>query len=990
MGGAYMQFFQFCKSSVLAMLAFCSIAAAVELPMPGSGRTGHEKAVVATGSPVAPTVMIIDDFESGSDSDWESFDGNQAGGGFGVSSDRPREGSYYLSTGWGGQGTVSDYYGGVFRNLDNAAQVALPADPWFSVWVLNQSNATVDQFRLEITLREDLDGNGWTDGQEDSIRLDTTFTSDQFDDEWVQISAPLSSFSNTGTGGDGFFNGALDVVVLVIAGVEGPSGSTVEIDFDRLALSSGAGVCALDGYTVDDFEDGQLPLQYDAFGQVVGFTPFAGSGATVSIETVEQSGNITLSLDSDVPAGSWGGVTRHFGNESLDTWISQDWSAHTTFGFSVFGTGSGSALFLDILDNRSSIESDSPEVWTYEFTDDFTGWQRFEVPFVEFTRKDIGNGAPNDGLGLTQMHGWAFGSLGFSGTLQLDDLQVCGTRPPPPPLAGFQAVNYSVNEGETAVLTVTLNKSPKSPVTIDYATAEATARAGRQYAPVNGSLVFGTGETVQNIEIPTFQDGKHAGDRRLVVNLYANTIETGYQRRTVLTITDLDAPDEALVDDFEEFHPFVHRSQGLELGSLAVSDSEDLAIPYQGAYEDVLSVTFDPSSGPVSFGRRFAARQDWSSTTGLNFWFYGSNSGQPITFVLMDNVAATTAEVAPESWVQVWGDEFNGEAGTPPDVNVWRRELGDGALRGIQGWGGSELQYYTDETANAAMDGNGNLVISIREVDPGTTDLVCWYGPCQYTSARLNSLQRLDFQYGRIEARMLMPDGPGGMVPAFWMLGSNFPEVDWPQSGEIDIMEYVSRLPTEVFGTIHGPGYSGGLSFGDIYDLGTPVSNDYHTYAIEWGPNTITWYIDDIAYHSAVPADVSPNEWVFNQPFFMLLNSAIGGGFGGGVDESMTFPQDMRIDYVRVFQAADTSERFEAVFADNFSGWREITIPFSNFLRSTVQPAGAPDDGLTLREVWGYGFLIPEGTTGEFYLDRVRTGAGNLVFGDGFEAQVPD
>jgi beta-glucanase (GH16 family) len=115
------------------------------------------------------------------------------------------------------------------------------------------------------------------------------------------------------------------------------------------------------------------------------------------------------------------------------------------------------------------------------------------------------------------------------------------------------------------------------------------------------------------------------------------------------------------------------------------------------------------------------------------------------------------------------------------------------------------------------------------------------------------------------------------------MLGSNIPEVGWPQSGEIDIMEYVSRLPNEIFGTIHGPGYQGGASFGNIYNFGEPVANDYHTYAVEWMPDLIIWYVDDIQYHQAVPADVAPNEWVFNHPFFMLLNQAIGGNFGGAI-----------------------------------------------------------------------------------------------------------
>ena len=142
--------------------------------------------MIASGDTALPPT-VIDDFEDGDSADWVFFGGNNAGGGGGVLDDRPYEGVFYFSTGWGGQGTASGFYGGAFRNLDNAAQVALPADPWFNVWVLNQSNATVDQYILEITLREDTDGDGWTNGAEDSIRLDAIFASAEFNDEWVQI-----------------------------------------------------------------------------------------------------------------------------------------------------------------------------------------------------------------------------------------------------------------------------------------------------------------------------------------------------------------------------------------------------------------------------------------------------------------------------------------------------------------------------------------------------------------------------------------------------------------------------------------------------------------------------------------------------------------------------------------------------------------------------------------------------------------------------------
>jgi beta-glucanase (GH16 family) len=339
---------------------------------------------------------------------------------------------------------------------------------------------------------------------------------------------------------------------------------------------------------------------------------------------------------------------------------------------------------------------------------------------------------------------------------------------------------------------------------------------------------------------------------------------------------------------------------------------------------------------------------------------YGQNSGETLTYELRDNMAATTAEVDPEDWVLVWSDEFDAAAGTPPNSNVWNHELGDGALNEIEGWGNQESQYYTDSTDNSFHNGDGQLVIRLEDTAPDT-DLVCWYGPCEYTSARLLTQDQLDFEYGRIEARVQVPDGPSGLWPAFWMLGTDIPEVGWPQTGEIDIMEYISREPYEVFGTIHGPGYSGGNAFGNTLSFTQTVpSLGYVTYGVEWMPDHIIWYVNDVQYHQAIPANVAPNEWVFNHPFFMLLNAAIGGNFGGAIDDGMTFPQDTLVDYVRVYQAADTAERFETTFVDNFSGWRKVYLPFSDFVRSANQPAGAPNDGLGLTEVWGYGFILPE------------------------------
>jgi hypothetical protein len=186
-------------------------------------------------------------------------------------------------------------------------------------------------------------------------------------------------------------------------------------------------------------------------------------------------------------------------------------------------------------------------------------------------------------------------------------------------------------------------------------------------------------------------------------------------------------------------------------------------------------------------------------------------------------------------------------------------------------------------------------------------------------------------------------------------------------------MEYVSRIPNEIFGTIHGPGYNGGGAFGDIYDFSpNRVDKQYHTFTVEWEPNLITWYVDGNQYHQAEPSDV-PGPWVFDKPFFLLLNFAIGGNFGGAVDPANTYPQEYLVDYVRVYQGPDTAERFETTFTDDVAGWTEVTIPITDFVRSAEQPAEAPTDGLSLNDVWGYSLGFPNGTaSGDACIDFVR------------------
>jgi beta-glucosidase len=267
-------------------------------------------------------------------------------------------------------------------------------------------------------------------------------------------------------------------------------------------------------------------------------------------------------------------------------------------------------------------------------------------------------------------------------------------------------------------------------------------------------------------------------------------------------------------------------------------------------------------------------------------------------FLLAGVIAAAQTT---SGWRLVWSDEFNGAAGTSPDSAKWNFDIGGG------GWGNSEAEVYTNSPNNVFQDGKGNLVIRAIKDAQGN-----------YTSARLQSgspgastnTTDLSWQYGRIEARIKLPFGKG-VWPAFWMLGEDISTTPWPGCGEVDIMENFGTFNNNATinnGTAHGPGYSGGNGLTAPYTLplGETVYDDYHVYAIEWSPSSIVWYVDGAAYHTVTPASLpTGTQWVFNAPFFLLLNLAIGGPgtFLGTPDASATFPQDMLVDYVRVYQA---------------------------------------------------------------------------------------
>ncbi|MFG6458919.1 glycoside hydrolase family 16 protein [Roseateles sp. BYS96W] len=255
--------------------------------------------------------------------------------------------------------------------------------------------------------------------------------------------------------------------------------------------------------------------------------------------------------------------------------------------------------------------------------------------------------------------------------------------------------------------------------------------------------------------------------------------------------------------------------------------------------------------------------------------------------------AATPAAPA-SGWTLVWSDEFNGAAGTVPDSKAWNYDLGNAEN---SGWGNHEFQYYTASPRNAQLDGNGMLVITAEKAAAAGP---CWNGkPCDYTSARIHTSGKVNFTYGKVEARMKLPAGKG-IWPAFWSLGQTG---QWPASGEIDIMEFVGQTPNSTYGTAHGPGYSGAQGIGKPYDFGKPVEGDFHTYAIVKRPNEIVWYVDGVQYHRLTPADIpAAGTWAFEKPFFVILNLAIGGDWPGAPDATTPLPARMLVDWVRIYK----------------------------------------------------------------------------------------
>ncbi len=254
--------------------------------------------------------------------------------------------------------------------------------------------------------------------------------------------------------------------------------------------------------------------------------------------------------------------------------------------------------------------------------------------------------------------------------------------------------------------------------------------------------------------------------------------------------------------------------------------------------------------------------------------------------LIMNQDPMTMSSMAAGPWTLVWSDEFNG---TSLNTQYWSYDLG--SQNG--GWGNNELEYYTSRPQNLWVK-NGYLTIQANQES---------YSGFNYTSARIKTLGLQSFQYGYIETRMKLPYGQG-IWPTFWMVGTNGA---WPQSGETDMVEYIGKHPASVDEALHGPSTtstSGAFGIGNLSTLTTAtLQNDFHVYGLEWQKNDLRWFIDNKLVFEETPATLpAGGQWVWNAPFYLILNLAVGGYYPGSPDATTVFPQQLVVDYVRYYQ----------------------------------------------------------------------------------------
>ncbi|GGJ48822.1 carbohydrate binding domain-containing protein [Deinococcus roseus] len=686
-----------------------------------------------------------------------------------------------------------------------------------------------------------------------------------------------------------------------------------------------------------------------------------GSGLvtlTTSTENVAGQGADNHVLVTPVDIKQWGGFTHDFSLAVNGSKGSVDLSAYSGLRFWFKGSGSGKNIQFELLDNRGKDQNtDTAERFFYRFPDDSSDWKQVVVPFSELQRRTDFQpaGAPSDGLTLKEVWGYALNLPQGATTYAFDRFEAHQEAPAAapsdaPPQLSFEAPEVKVTEGQTAVFHIVLNAPQKDPIEVEYETTDGNATS-RDFVYTTGVLTFQPGETSKTVGVPTYPNSKYTGNRTVNLEMYPPKNATLMTTISKLIIQDDDPQSLGLGEDFESSSGNLNLGKNLIVSTIDVKQGAAEAHPEQDPLEGVWQIKLSGNQNP-SATRNLRPVQDWTGARTLSFWYYGENSGKDVKVLLQD---APTLQPS-RDWTVAWGEEFNNPAGWQPSEDDWNY-----AVIGT-GNGNSELQYYTDKAETVSTDGQGNLRIRGDKAAPG---FKCWYGDCLYTSARLSTQNKKEFDYGRIEARIKIPSGQG-YWPAFWLLGSNIGTAGWPGGGEIDILETIGKEPYNIHGSLHGPGYyfREGTQFTKTVTLPEPVANDYHTYAVEKRPGEVVYFLDGVEYQKVTAKDIPAGTvWVMDQPFFILLNLAIGGAWPGSPDETTPFPGDMLIDYVRVYQPSVPQHQLETTFKEDFTGWKKIELPISAF---------TGDSGFQWNGLQRFQLQFADGLEGVRYVDTLR------------------
>jgi beta-glucanase (GH16 family) len=303
-------------------------------------------------------------------------------------------------------------------------------------------------------------------------------------------------------------------------------------------------------------------------------------------------------------------------------------------------------------------------------------------------------------------------------------------------------------------------------------------------------------------------------------------------------------------------------------------------------------VTYQWSKGPIEIeGAKSPTYVPASTDQGFRIYVSAKYSLKGFADNTADS-AEIEIPVVKRSYVQVWQDEFNLPAGSAPDPAIWSSEDGDGSKAAAGGgWGNRERQYYIPTLAKITSEG----ALQIDATTTGANAYNCYYKtPCEWISSKYITKNKLGFKYGRIEARIKGPVG-AGTWGAFWMLGADIDSRQWPWCGEIDVTELIGKAPNTAYGYLHGLLSGGFGGRGTTVDMPKGFADDYHTYAVDWLPESIDWYVDGVLFGSQQKKD---KDWVFDHEFYLVMNLAMGGNLGGTIESGLK-QANMSFDWIR-------------------------------------------------------------------------------------------